>query len=213
MKRFLFVFYNTNTETVFVFLSSLSDLQCPGRRNPSDCWCGSTGREMRFKVILVSAIAACFWQAGNALVPHAPISVRNFRRIEARAAWRGPNALHGLLMHVESEGVVPQSESAEQSCKVPRQSASNSAWLKRKMLAGAALLTGKKLSETHFANSALMSEIAGELTLQEFAVSFSSPPPSRASDALAKYTGLPSLRILSPDFSIKRHENNPMSQN
>lgn len=204
MKRFLYDFYNTN-DKLFFFSFLLSDSSWPRQQE-------ARVEIMRFKVILVSAIAACFWQAGDAFVPHAPISVRNFRRIEARAAWRGHIALHGLLMHVESEGVVPQSESAEQSCTIPRQSASNSAWLKRKMLAGAALLTGKKLSET-FANSALMSEIAGELTLQEFAVSFSSPPPSRASDALAKDTGLPSLRILSPDFSIKRHENNPMSQN
>ena len=157
---------------------------------------------MRFKVILVSAIAACFWQAGDAFVPHAPIFVRNFRRIEARAAWRGHDALHGLLMHVESEGVVPQSESAIP--QFPQFPTRNSAWLKRKMLAGAALLTGKK--ETHFPNSTLMSEIAGELTLQDFAVSFSSPPPSRASDALAKDTGLPSRRTLTPDFSIKRQE-------
>ena len=112
---------------------------------------------MRFKVILVSAIAACFWQAGDAFVPHAPISVRNFRPIEARGAWRGRNALHGLLRHAESEGVVPQSESViPQFPQFPR----NSAWLKRNMLAGAALLTGKKLSGTHFANSTLMSELA-----------------------------------------------------
>jgi len=195
----------------FLFLLTLSDpSSCVGttRRKKRKRWRVMEARYeiMRFKVILVSAIAACFWQAGHAFVPHAPISVRNFRSIQARAARRGHDALHGLLMRVESEGVVPQSESAEQSCTMPRRSASNSAWLKRKMLAGAALLTGKKLSETHFANSNLMSEIAGQLTLQEFAVSLSSPPPSRASDALAKDTGLPSRFISSPDFSIKRPE-------